>query len=363
MTYERANIAAMTGYSYGEQPDSGDVIKLNTNENPHPPSPAVQAALDAIDVSSLRVYPSATGQALREAVAKHHGLTPAHVVLTHGGDEALRLAMTTFVGPGDGFGMADPSYSLYPVLAQVQDARILRLPLDDNWCLPDNTAEQLNRHGARLTCLVNPHAPSGVLQPAAPLGTLARALDGVLLLDEAYADFVAPDQGYDAIALLRDCANLLILRTFSKGYSLAGLRLGYLLGNPALIEPIASKTRDSYNIDGLSQALGTASISDQAYARKVWGQVRDDRDALRAGLGQLGFGIEPSQTNFLLAQVPDGQAATARRLFGGLRDQQIFVRYFEDPRLANKLRISVGTASHNQRLIAALQQLLSESAA
>jgi histidinol-phosphate aminotransferase len=362
MSYERANIAAMTGYSYGEQPGSSDVIKLNTNENPHPPSPAVQAALDAIDVSSLRVYPSAMGHSLREAVARHHGVAPEQVVLTHGGDEALRLAMTTFVGPGDGFGMAEPSYSLYPVLAQVQDARILRVPLDAAWRLPDDAASQLNRHGARLTCLVNPHAPSGVLQPAEPLGTLARALDGVLLLDEAYADFIAPEQGYDAVALLKRCDNLLILRTFSKGYSLAGLRLGYLLGNEALIDPIASKTRDSYNIDGLSQALGTASIGDQAYAQQVWARVRQDRDALRAGLGQLGFTIDPSQTNFLLAQVPGGQAATARQLFDRLRDLQIFVRYFDDERLANKLRISVGTADQNQRLIAALQQLLGESA-
>lgn len=358
MVYERKNIAAMAGYSYGEQPNDDAVIKLNTNENPYPPSPAVQQALAGADTSALRVYPAATAPELRQAIASLHGVDANQVVVTHGGDEALRLAMTTFVGEGQGFGMADPSYSLYPVLAAVADAVVHRIELTDQWQLPGDFAAQLNAAGVRLTCIVNPHAPSGTLTSAAELAQLAQALDGVLLIDEAYADFVDPAIGYDSTALLQDCDNVLVLRTFSKGYSLAGLRLGYLLGAASLIAPIMDKTRDSYNVDGISQLLGTAAINDQAYARQNWDSVRQARSALLAGLNQLGFSAPVSQTNFLLCEVPEQTTEQAQALYEGLRERAIFVRYFDAPRLRNKLRITVGTPEQNQSLIAALQALL-----
>ncbi|MFK7915181.1 MAG: histidinol-phosphate transaminase [Pseudomonadales bacterium] len=358
MGYERTNIAAMAGYSYGEQPEAESVIKLNTNENPYPPSPAVQQALSSADANALRIYPSATAPELRSAIAALHQLDADQVVLTHGGDEALRLAMTTFVGENQGFGMAEPSYSLYPVLAAVADANIHRVDLDDNWHWPPQGSESLNRAGVKLTCIVNPHAPSGTLATVPELSALATALDGVLLVDEAYADFIDPDQGYDSSKLIKDHDNVLILRTFSKGYSLAGLRLGYLLGARDLISAIAEKTRDSYNIDGLSQLLGAASIGDQAYARQTWDEVRRARVALLAGLTQLGFSAPASHANFLLCEVPDASSAQAQALYQGLRERHIYVRYFDAPRLRNKLRITVGTQEQNQSLIAALQQLL-----
>lgn len=358
MAFERDNIAAMAGYSYGEQPTAARTVKLNTNENPYPPSPSVAAALHSTDADILRIYPSATAAPLRQAVADLHRLELAHVVLTHGGDEALRLAMTTFVGEGQGFGMAEPSYSLYPVLAAVQDAVVHRVALDAHWHLPADAAKQLNAAAVRLTCVVNPHAPSGTLASASALRALAQELDGVLLIDEAYADFIDPALGYDTTNLARELDNVLILRTFSKGYSLAGLRLGYLLGAKGLIDPILSKTRDSYNIDAISARLGEAAIKDQAYAHDTWHRVRESRAALAAGLGQLGFTAPASQTNFLLCQVPAGTAEQARSLYQGLRAQDIYVRYFDAPRLDNQLRISVGTPADNQRLVAALQELL-----
>ncbi|MGI9326842.1 MAG: histidinol-phosphate transaminase [Pseudomonadales bacterium] len=362
MTYERDNIAAMAGYSYGEQPEVDGVIKLNTNENPHPPSPAVQQALNATDASALRIYPSATAASLRQAIADHHGVDVAQVVCTHGGDEALRLAITTFVGEGETFGMAEPSYSLYPVLAAVQNAKVQRIELQADWALPADTAQRLNAAAARLTCIVNPHAPSGVLASTESMLALAQALGGVLLIDEAYADFIAPDEGYSSAELVNQLDNLLILRTFSKGYSLAGLRLGYLLGSANLIEPILTKTRDSYNIDAISQLLGEAALGDQAYAQQTWQQVRSDRQALLAGLAQLGFNAPPSHSNFLLVAVPDGRAETAQHLYETLKARNIYVRYFAEPRLADRLRISVGTAEQNQALIAALQDCLSAAA-
>ena len=356
MSYERDNIRRMSGYSYGEQPADGDVVKLNTNENPYPPSPAVQSALETFDSARLRRYPAATGDALRDALAELHGVSRAQIVLTHAGDEALRLAITTFLPPGGVFGTSDPSYSLYPVLTAVQDARFEAVPHAADWSLPAELTQRLNEAGAALTCLVNPHAPSGHLSSVTTLDAIARALEGVLLIDEAYADFVEPTLDYDATPLVREHDNVLLLRTFSKGYGLAGLRLGYLIGSQALIDPILGKTRDSYNVDAISQALGLAAVGDQAYARKTWAAVRDERNRQAAQLAQLGFRCAPSQANFLLAEVPEGQDAGA--LKDGLKARGILVRHFDHPRLQRSLRISIGTPAENEALNQQLRELL-----
>jgi histidinol-phosphate aminotransferase len=358
MSYERDNIRRMSGYTWGEQPTDGQTIKLNTNENPYPPSPMVQQTLAALGADMLRTYPRPTADPLRDRLALLHGVGREHIIVTHGGDEALRLAVTTFVDPGATFAMAEPSYSLYRVLAQIQDAPVFSLPLDEDWHLPADAAQQLNAAGARLTCIVNPHAPSGTLLPAEQLAALARSIDGVLLVDEAYVDFVAPELGYDLTRLTLDIPNLLLLRTFSKGYSLAGLRLGYLIGDPGLIEPMLTKTRDSYNVDAISQALGEAAVRDQGHAREGWEKVRADRKALTAGLSQLGLRAEPSQTNFLLVRVPPEGRRSAAELYQYLKDQRILVRYFDAPRLRDCLRITIGTPAQNQALIATLTEAL-----
>jgi len=349
MSYERPNIAAMQGYAYGEQPTDTSVIKLNTNESPYPPSPAVAQALSGFDTARLRTYPNATADPLRDQIAQANQLQRQQIVITHGGDEALRLAFTTFVEPGANFGMAEPSYSLYPVLAQIQDAKVVSIDLDEQWQLPTDAAVSWNRQQTQLVCVVNPHAPSGALLSETQIDDLATQLNGVLLLDEAYADFVDPLSNYDSASLVQKHPNLLILRTFSKGYGLAGLRLGYLLGDAGLITPIVEKSRDSYNIDPISQALGEAAFADQAYARQTWAQVREDR--------QLGFNMPPSQANFVLAQVPAGTDASV--LYQQLKAQNILVRYFDAPRLRDKLRITVGTSDQNQQLIDQLSQLVS----
>ncbi|MEQ8485981.1 MAG: histidinol-phosphate transaminase [Pseudomonadales bacterium] len=360
MSYERDNIRRMAGYRWGEQPDDADTVKLNTNENPYPPSPRVQEALAGLSASLLRVYPRPTADPLRDRLAALHGVARDNILVTHGGDEALRLAMTTFVDPGATFAMAEPSYSLYPVLAAVQDAQMLRIDLDDDWSLPADAAGRLAAADARLTCMVNPHAPTGRLTPAAEVEALARALPGVLLVDEAYVDFVDPELGYDLTPLVRTLPNLLLLRTFSKGYSLAGLRLGYLIGHAGLIEPMLTKTRDSYNVDAISQALGEAAVSDQAYAASTWARVRADRERLRAGLAQLGLEAPPSQTNFLLVRVPPEARLGAQALYERLKSRGILVRYFAVPRLDDRLRITVGDDAQNRRLIEVLQEVLHE---
>ncbi|XOV84405.1 MAG: histidinol-phosphate transaminase [bacterium] len=356
--HERPNIAQMQGYTWGEQPEDADTIKLNTNENPYPPSPKVQQALAGIDVARLRTYPQPTADTLRDAIAQLHQLHRSNVVVTHAGDEALRLAITTFVDPGKPFGMANPSYSLYPVLAEIHDAPVVSVDLQKDWTWPTDFARQLNQAGVELTCVVNPHAPSGTLYPIAKLAELAAELDGVLLIDEAYADFVDPAVDYNSAAQLAEHENVLILRTFSKGYSLAGLRLGYLLGCTTLIDPIISKTRDSYNVDHIAQTLGLAAIADQNYAQKTWQQVRLARASLQQHLAQLGLPSPPTETNFLLVEVPEALAHNASEIYRRLKEAGILVRYFNTPGLDNRLRITVGTPAQNQRLLDALTNIL-----
>jgi histidinol-phosphate aminotransferase len=348
----------MQGYTFGEQPDDPSVIKLNTNENPYPPSPAVGEALRSADVNRLRTYPPPTANSLRDLLAAGHGLSRDQIVITNGGDEALRLAITTYVEPSAGVGYTDPSYSLYPVLADIHDARTTTVELESDWSIPSDYAAEMNAAGVQLSCIVNPHAPSGALVDLDQIETIAHELDGLLLLDEAYVDFVDPKLGYDAIGLITRCDNVLILRSFSKGYSLAGLRLGYLLGSDDLIDPLLNKTRDSYNINELTQILGYAAYADQTYARSTWDRVREQRTHLRSALADLGLSAPASQSNFLLAQVPENERHSASDIYRALKDRDILVRYFNLPRLDDKLRISVGTPEENQKLLNALADLL-----
>lgn len=357
MSYERENIRRMEGYRYGEQPDDPDVVKLNTNENPYPPSPAVAAALAAFDAAALRRYPPAESDAFRRLAAARLGLKAGEVMVTHGGDEALRLAFTTFVDPGAVFAMATPSYSLNEVLARVQGCRIESIPLADDWSLPVDFCARANRAGARVTCIVNPHAPSGVLLGVDALSRIVREIEGVVLIDEAYVDFVDPARGHDATPLIREFDNLLLLRTLSKGYALAGLRFGFLLGNPGLLEPIATKTRDSYNQDLLAQTLACAAFADGAYASKTWRRVRRARELLRGGLAEMGFSEPPSEANYLLATPPENWPLDARSTYQQLKARGILVRHFDTPRLGGMLRITVGTPEQNARLLDALRDI------
>ena len=353
MSYERDNVARMAGYAYGEQPGDPSALKLNTNENAYPPSPAVAEALATFDAATLRRYPPAEAQALCGLVAARLGVQGEQVMATNGGDEGLRLAISTFVDPAATFGMAEPSYSLYAVLAAVQDCRVLATPLRADWSPPADFARRLNAAGAKLTCIVNPHAPSGVLLDADTIAAIARELDGVLLIDEAYVDFVDPALGHDLASLTRVHDNLVLLRTLSKGYSLAGLRVGFLIGDVGLIDPIRTKTRDSFNVDGIAQAVAAAAFADLDYAQGCWRAIRRERERLTAALRHLGCTVPDSQTNFLLARVP-----AAPRVFEALRARGVFVRYFDRPRLADCLRITVGTPQENDRLLDALTALV-----
>jgi len=356
MSFERDNIARMQGYTPGEQLDGDNIIKLNTNENPYPPSPAVAQALQDTAVASLRRYPPATALRFRQAAAALHGIDADNIIATNGGDELLRLVLTTFVEAGDTIVTTQPSYSLYPVLAEIQNCKLRELPLADDWSMPEDFIDKLNQSKAKLCILVNPHAPTGTLLSISYLETIADKFDGILLVDEAYVDFVDPDQHYNSVPLAVGHPNVLLLRTLSKGYSLAGLRFGYGIGNQSLIDPMQYKTRDSYNTDLLAQRLATAAVESIEHASDTWAKVRSSRKQLAAALSDLGFVVYPSQTNFLLCRVPEGKQA--EQLYLDLKARKILVRYFNQERLQDKLRISIGSEAENRSLLAALEEIL-----
>lgn len=367
MSYERSNIKSMTGYSSGEQPRQADVIKLNTNENPYTATSAVDKALKAISVEDLRRYPQPYANAFRREAAQYHQLDIENILATNGGDELIRLVITTFVDPGQSIAIGEPSYSLYPVLAAIQNCPVIKIDLQDDWQMSPDYADALNASGAKLAFIVNPHAPSGLLTPVARLRQIAQSFTGVLVIDEAYVDFVDPTQDYDAVSLVREFDNVLILRTMSKGYSLAGLRFAYGIASEKLVAPMLYKTRDSYNTDFISQALATAALADRAEAAQSWRKVREERVRVEQELKALGLTCTPSQSNFLLAQLPhtdsryESAEILARECYQRLKDDGILVRYFDMPRLRDKLRITIGTEQENSRLLQQLASYLRQS--
>ena len=356
MSFERKNIEKMQGYAPGEQTGSAQTIKLNTNENPYPPSPAVSAALNAIDVAALRRYPSPMADSFRQVAARLHGVAPEQIIPTNGGDELLRLVLTTYVEPQDSIVVCKPSYSLYPVLADIQACSLEEIPLNDDWSMPEDFIQQLQKSRAKLLILVNPNAPTGTLLSTDYLAEIASNFSGLLLIDEAYVDFVDPQLNYDSVALLNTHENILILRTLSKAYSLAGLRFGYGIGATSVIAPMMFKTRDSYNTDHIAQMLATAALESQQYVRDTCSKIRQSRELLRTQLDALGLPSTPSQSNFILCQVPDSFGA--KNLYQHLKKRNILVRYFDQERLRDKLRISIGTESENKILLAAIKELL-----
>lgn len=375
MPTPRDNIARLSPYTPGEQLDTARVTKLNTNENPYPPSPKVMEAVRSLDPEKLRIYPPPLAQPFRKAAAELHGLDAANVIATNGGDELLRLILTCYCEPrggsgekkvsdtvsltspksGGGIGVTDPTYSLYPVLAAIQDTPVVAVNRADDFSLAPDTIDQWNARGCRVGMIVNPHAPTGRFESADTLRELARSFKGLLLIDEAYVDF-APG---DAIGLIREGVdNVILLRSLSKGYSLAGLRFGYGLAHADIITTL-DKARDSYNTDALSQAAAIAAITDQAYARDTWAKVITQRDRLTAELRQRGFTVLDSHSNFVLTTPPHSGAdkLPAADLYADLKQRGILVRYFNLRILDDKLRITVGTPGQVDKLLAAIDEL------
>jgi histidinol-phosphate aminotransferase len=353
MSYFRPAIDAMTGYVPGEQPKSGlPIIKLNTNENPYPPSPQIMEVLRNFDGEKLRRYPDPFARDFCQAVSDVLGIPADWVIVGNGSDDVLNILVRACAeGHDRKIVYPMPTYVLYRTLAAMQPADVLEIPYPDSFQLPID--ELVAAQGA-ITFIASPNSPSGHRVPLADLRELASRVSGIVAIDEAYVDFA---EGASTLSLVQEFDNVISLRTLSKGYSLAGLRMGFGMANPKLLAGLF-KVKDSYNIDAIAIAVGTAALRDQAYKKDCAERVKQSRTQLTADLKNLGFTVRESQANFVLATIPDGDAES---IYLALKDRGILVRYFKQPGLADKLRISVGTDAQNQSLIEALITVLNQA--
>jgi histidinol-phosphate aminotransferase len=334
----------MTAYTPGEQPTDRSVVKLNTNENPYPPSPRVREVLAGFDLDLLRRYPDPLSRRLRARVAEMHGCTIEQVFAGNGSDEILALCTRAFVPTGGSVGYFDPSYSLYPVIADIQEAERRPVPLGESfeWAMPAG-------YSASLFFLACPNAPTGIRYPKAAIRGFCERFPGVVVVDEAYVDFADGD----CMDLALSLPNVLVMRTVSKSYSLAGLRVGYVVGHSGLIETLF-KIKDSYNLDAVAQAVALAALSDVAYMRANVARIRATRRRLVETLSAMGHFVHPSESNFLWVR-PDGMAP--RALYEALKQRRILIRHFEGPRTGGHVRITVGTDAEVDALLAALRDM------
>jgi histidinol-phosphate aminotransferase len=356
----RPRVRPLHAYVPGEQPKIPGLVKLNTNENPYPPSPRVLRALkEAVD-GRLRLYPPPAADALRARLAKLHGCGVENIVVGNGSDDLLALATRAFVEPAptrrpgrSTVQWFSPSYSLYPVLARAHGAAEGVAPLEKDFSLPSLkrlAAARSWRFDAALTLVTTPNAPSGRGYAVKELDALCAALKGVVILDEAYVDF-APEH---AMGLALKRPNTIVTRTFSKAYSLCYQRIGYAVGHPELIGAL-HKIRDSYNVNGLGQVAALASLDDLPYYRKNFARVIATRERLGRELGRLGFDVLPSATNFILARPP---GPPAKAWLGRLRAKKILVRWFDYPEIRDRLRITIGTDAEIDAFLKAVRSIL-----
>jgi histidinol-phosphate aminotransferase len=344
--YFLPHIDRMAGFVPGEQPRDGGFIKLNTNENPYPPSPRALAAIAAALGDRLRLYPDPVGTRFREAVGRRHGVDPDMVLAGNGSDDLLTIITRAFAAPGDAVICPSPSYILYRTLVELQDARPAAVEYTADWNLAPETFAV---PGARLAFLANPNSPSGTALPADEVAGLAERLDCPLVVDEAYADFADAD----CVALVNEHANVIVSRSFSKGYSLAGLRLGYLIARPEIVAGLI-KVKDSYNCDTLSLAGGTAALEDRGYLAETRGKILATRRRLTAAVRELGYSVPESSANFVWCT----GGPPAADIYERLKERKILVRLMCYPGHPDGLRITVGTDGEIDQLLEALRALI-----
>ncbi|TWU42232.1 Histidinol-phosphate aminotransferase [Novipirellula artificiosorum] len=339
----------MLPYTPGEQPAPGKTVKLNTNENPYPPNPTVVAAIQNAATGALNRYPDPVATAFRRAAAEALGLPgPEWILAGNGSDEILTILVRGFVGENQKLRLPYPSYILYRTLADIQGATWEQVAFEDGWKLPaafGNTPDDV-----RLVFLPNPNSPSGTVLSLEEVESLAAQMTCPLVVDEAYADF----SGANCIDLVKKHENILVTRTLSKSYGLAGLRFGFLIAQPHVVSELA-KIKDSYNCDMLSIAAATAAISDKTWLGDVVAKMNATRDRMTDRLTQMGFDVTPSYANFVWCTHPSGQH---HAMYEFLKNNQILVRYMQFPDWGDGLRISVGTDDQIDALFMLLESHL-----
>lgn len=340
----------LSPYTPGEQPRIPDLVKLNTNESPFGPSPRAVEAMRAAASDALRLYPDPEAEELRRALADHHGVTPGQVFVGNGSDEVLAHAFAGLLKQDRPLLCPDITYSFYPVWAQLFGITLETVPLDDGM----GVRVEDYRRDAGAIVIANPNAPTGIALPRAAIARLlAEHADIPVLIDEAYVDF----GGESAVPLIADHPNLLVVQTMSKSRGLAGLRVGYALGDAGLIEALR-RMKDSFNsypLGRIAQAGATASVRDDAWFRESCGRIMATRETMTRELAALGFTVLPSSANFVFARHPLLEGA---EFAAALRDRAILVRHFGKPRTAPFMRITVGSPDDVHKLVAAASDVL-----
>lgn len=344
------NIRKVVPYTPGEQPKNTCVIKLNTNENPYPPAPGVKEVLSNFNTDDLRLYPDPRVDKLVNAIADFYKIDSSKVFVGVGSDDVLAIAFMTFFNSKKPILFPDITYSFYDVWAALFNIPFERPALDDDFNLV--AADYYKENGGVV--IANPNAPTGIMQNEEFLrDVIEHNRDVVVIIDEAYVDF----SGKSALSLTKEYDNVLIVQTFSKSRSMAGMRIGYAMGNPELIKAM-NDVRFSYNsypMTRLSVALGIAAIEDEDYFRKTTGQIVETREWTKERLTELGFTFGDSKTNFIFAK---HATVDAEEIFAKLREKHIFVRHFNSERIKNYLRISIGTREEMEKFIDELKCIL-----
>ncbi|MFA6998148.1 MAG: histidinol-phosphate transaminase [Victivallaceae bacterium] len=346
-SYFRKAVDAMSAYVPGEQPKIVNLVKINTNENPYPPAPGVSEVIRNFNPERLRLYPKSDCDDVVRVIADLNNVETDMVIAGNGSDDILNIAMRCFCSPDLPLACFKPSYSLYPVLAAMQEAQVRQIALNDDFSIPENAVEQAA--GANLLIIARPNAPTGNSFPMSQIRKIIEDFDGIVLIDEAYADF-ADD---NCMSLVKEYDNLMISRTMSKSYALAGLRFGYGVAAKTLIDGMM-KIRDSYNVDMLTQEIARAAFLDQDYLAKTKNTILATRARLERELSALGFSYVKSQANFLFASPPDRDG---KRFFDELRQNSIIVRYFPGEVTGCYVRISVGSDTEIERLLTVAQRM------
>mgnify|MGYP001571316137 CR=1 FL=1 len=344
------NVRKVVPYVAGEQPNRPNMIKLNTNECPYPPAPGVRKAAENMESAALRLYPNSNAQPLVDELAAYYGVKPEQVFVGVGSDDVLSMAFLTFFNSGKPVLFPDVTYSFYDVWADLYRIPYHTCALDENWHMNPEDYKQPN--GGVI--FPNPNAPTGVEEPQAMIEEILQANpDVVVIVDEAYVDF----GGTSALPLLKKYENLLVVQTFSKSRAMAGMRIGFCIGNEKLIHYLndVKFSFNSYTMDRTTIAAGVASMEDKAYFEECCHKIITTREWTKAELRKLGFSFQDSKSNFIFAT---HESCPAKELFAALREKHIYVRYFPKDRIDNHLRISIGTDEEMKKLVEFLTEYL-----
>lgn len=345
------NVRKVIPYVPGEQPKENDIIKLNTNENPYPPSPKAVEALKSFDCSRMRLYPDPNSDILVNSLAKRYKVKPSQVFVGVGSDDVISMAFLTFFNSDKPILFPDITYSFYDVWADVYKIPYKTMPLDDNFRI--NKTDYFQENGGII--FPNPNAPTGVYESNEMIEEIVKAnKNSIVIIDEAYIDF----GGESCIGLTEKYDNLLVVQTFSKSRSMAGMRIGYAIGNEKIIKYMndVKFSINSYTMNHVTQVCGAAAVEDEEYFIETIKKITDVRENTKKELKKLGFTFTDSKSNFLFVAHDKVKAET---IFNELKSRKIYVRYWNKPRINNYLRISIGTAEEMEKLISALKEIVS----